>query len=342
LLAVRSKKEAATSLAKNYIPTLRSLKAAQRFFVCLRRFFTQEIKDMITKLDFEKMDRFIYGAMDDAGGTGGQETQTIQSLIDETRAALSVSHSDEWEDLELHQARILLDGGFPQLAVISVGKAIAISGLSLEEYAFGFAIIKRQTRAVSETGLARTSTTVIHQDTAQNLNISEKLIATHLEEVQEQTAKKLLERQVVAASALEQKNRDEAYELLLTQEKALSALHEGEKKIVSHMHDLEHTLSWMAGGYTQQIMPSGSVFDEIYRDIQSTQKETALLLKQHQESISSALKKHQMHIAESLKTLEKADAVNLKVEQEVMAVHLKEEQEIKAVKKAFAGKDAAS
>lgn len=299
---------------------------------------------MITKLDFEKMDRFIYGAMDDAGGASGQEKQAIQSLIDETRTVLSeeAPNIGEWEDLELRQAHILLDTGFPQLAVISVGKAIAISCLSPEEYAFGFAIVKRQTRAVSEIGLADASAKVIRQDTAQILNASEKLVATHLEEVQEQTAKRLLERQVAAADELEQKNLDEAYELSLTQEKALEALHEGEKKIASHIHDLEHTLSWMAGGYAQQIMPSGSVFDEIYHHIQSTQKETAHLLKKHQESIASDLRKHQMHIAGSLKASEEYNAASLKVEQEDMAIHLKEEQEIKALKKALADKDAAS
>lgn len=299
---------------------------------------------MITKLDFEKMDRFIYGAMNDAGGASGQETQAIQSLIEETRTVLSeeAPNIGEWENLELRQAHVLLDAGFPQLAVISVGKAIAINCLSLEEYAFGFAIVKRQTRAVSEIDLANASAKVIRQDTAQKLNTSEKLVATHLEEVQEQTAKRLLERQVAAADELEQKNLDKAYELSLTQEKALEVLHEGEKKIVSHMHDLEHTLSWMAGGYAQRIMPFGSVFDEIYRDIQNTQKDTARILKQHQESIASDLKKHQMHIAESLKASEKYNAANLKAEQEDMAIHLKEEQEIKALKKALADKDASS
>jgi AraC-like DNA-binding protein len=299
---------------------------------------------MITKLDFEKVDRFIYGAMNDAGGTSGQETQTIQDLIDETRTVLSeeTPNISEWEDLELRQAHILLDAGFPQLAFISVGKAIAINCLLPEEYAFGFAVVKRQTRAVSEVGLASASAKVIRQDTAQNLNASEKLVATRLEEVQEQTAKKLLERQVAAASALEQKNLEEAYELSLTQEKALETLHEGEKKIVSHMHDLEHTLSWMAGGYAHQVIPSGTIFDEIYRDIQNTQKETARILKQHHENIASDLKKHQVYIAESLKASEKSDAVNLKTVQEEKAVHLKEEQEIEALKKALADKDAAS
>lgn len=187
---------------------------------------------MITKLDFEKMDRFIYGAMNDAGGANGQETRTIQSLIDETKTVLSEKSSNigEWEDLELRQAHILLDAGFLHLAVISVGKAIAISCLSPEEYAFGFAVVNRQARAVSEIGLANASAKVILQDTAQNLKTSEKLVAMHLEEAQEQTAKRLLERQVAAADELEQKNLDEGYELSLTQEKALEALHEGEKK----------------------------------------------------------------------------------------------------------------
>lgn len=299
---------------------------------------------MITKLDFEKMDRFIYGAMNDAGEASGQKTQTIQGLIDETRTALSeeATNIGEWEDLELRQAHILLDAGFPQLAVISVGKAIAISGLLPEEYAFGVTIVKRQTRAVSEIDLANASAKMLRQDVAQNLNTSEKLVAERLEEAQEQTAKKLFERQVAAASALEQKNRDEAYELLLAQEKALEILHEGEKKIVSHMHDLEQTLSWMAGGYTGQIMPSSSVFDEIYRNIQNTQKETARVLKQHQESIACDLKKHQIHIAESLKASEKVDALVLKIDQETEAIHLKEEHEIKALKKALADKNAVS
>lgn len=294
--------------------------------------------------DFREINAFIRRALDSVGTGGKKETQDIQILIEEAREDLSgtASRVGEWEEFELHQAHTLLDAGFARLAILSVGKAVAIQSLSREEYAFGLDLVRKQARAAAAVEISAASAKVVRLDTASDLKTNEALIATRLEEVQKETARHLLERQVATATELEKKNMDEAYELFLAQEKAMETLQQGEEKILAHMDDLERTLSWMAGGYMDQAASRDSVFDEVCANIQDTQRETAQLLKGHQERIAIELAKHQKHLAASLSSSEKSDALRLKTEQDEAAAQLRERQQIKAIKRSRTDEDGAS
>lgn len=296
---------------------------------------------MHIETDFKNLNKFISDLFNSPEDNPDKETTSLRYLIEETRSSLAVENFPigEWEELELDQSHILLDAGLSRLAMISVIKAIAIYNLSVEEYTFGLSIVRRQTGAVSKMDASRAAAITTRHETAQDLTAAESMVAAHLDRVQEETARRLLDRQLKTASELEKKNSHDAYELLLAQEKAMESLQEGERKIVSHMRDLEQTLSWMGGGYVDQIMPSGSVFDDIYRSIQETQKETALTLKKHQEMIAFNLKKHQKQLAESLKMTEKSEALHLATEQKVAATHLKEAQTLKEIKKEYKDTD---
>src|SRR4051812_25745013 len=64
----------------------------------------------------------------------------VRDLLGKVRESLSPPGQQlgMWETAELNDAEQALDAGFPKLALIAAGKAMAVYRLSEAEYAFGF------------------------------------------------------------------------------------------------------------------------------------------------------------------------------------------------------------
>ncbi|MDP9130596.1 MAG: hypothetical protein M3N35_09440, partial [Candidatus Binatota bacterium] len=73
-------------------------------------------------------------------GRYGEYYNEAREIIDQARRLLALPGQQlgVWETSELNHADRLLDAGFPRLALIAVGAAMAVFQLSANEYAFGF------------------------------------------------------------------------------------------------------------------------------------------------------------------------------------------------------------
>jgi len=93
----------------------------------------------------------IFSELDDM--LSDQASVDVQELISTIREALARPDQQlgSWEAAELNDADHALEAGFQKLALISAAKAMAVSQLSRDEYAFGFRRARYGTQ--QETGL---------------------------------------------------------------------------------------------------------------------------------------------------------------------------------------------
>lgn len=249
-----------------------------------------------------------------------------------------------WEASELNDAEQALEAGFPKIALIAAGKAIAVHQLSDSEYAFGFSVARRPATPdeSSKTHVQGDISRVIaagelfteQKKAANALEKAEEDTARKLGSVEEATAEALADSQSEAAASLLKTDGLAAAELMKAQLAELEGIKANEAARTAHIHEQEQALSWMAGGYTVEyhmpVLPS----QDAYTAMKDTQKTAALVLKGRQVETAADLKASQADTASGLKKSEMIEAAGLKAGQEQAAIELREIQTIKAIQKA--------
>jgi hypothetical protein len=270
----------------------------------------------------------------------------VRDLLDKVRESLSPPGQQlgMWETAELNAAEQALDAGFPKLALIDAGKAMAVHRLSEAEYAFGFDSARRQKNTSAETTKAHTDSGAFQTQAAQELLTGQKEAAHMLAQVEEEAARKLESVEEATATTLAGSQRDAAMallkedgfaasELVRAQAAGLEGLKVSDTARTAQLHEQEQALSWMAGGYSMEYHMPGLSSEDAYTAMNDTQKTAALTLKERQAETAADLKKDQTETASGLKESERLDASTLKTEQQQAALRLREAQTVKAMQK---------
>lgn len=238
----------------------------------------------------------------------------VRNLLRDVRHALG-QQPGAWEALELQDAERALAAGFPRLALISAGKAIAVQQLSPPEYSFGFESARQRKTGeiLMENEEMRHILEGVEADAAKKLESTQKKAATALAESQHKAAAALMDANEAAATALQN-----------VQKAGLEDLKACEKKEAEQRHELENAISWMGGEYGTPVSARDIAIETDHALHLGTDKKAALDLKEQQDKTADDLKKEQAETARGLRKNEEHDAARLKVEQKHTVEEMKE------------------
>ena len=295
----------------------------------------RELNLQIVKM-FSELDSAYYGGAFDG----------VQKFIDQVREVLAPQDQQIglWEASELNHADCALRAGFPRLAMISVGKALAVHQLGADEYAFGFDQIRRGMAALAEADRARAEVMVFRDKAAailradqkgeaQSLLIAQGNVANDLELTQKEAASELSHFQEETAVGLARENLTEAAGLAEKNAGELKIFVEREVRDNLHQQGLGELLSWAAGGYSIEGPKSYASATGLCETMAADKEEAALQLKDRQDGVAKRLKETQVDTARTLQESQSSSAVQLKIEQKQVASKLTEGQTVKAIQK---------
>lgn len=256
----------------------------------------------------------------------------VQKLVVQTTNILTATSQPlgPWEKAELSHAQRALNSGHSKLALIAVGKALAVHQLTQVEYDYGFNFM---TRKISKEEYAN-DLLADQKEAAEALRLVEKDAAQRLSSAEICAATELDKSQKTAASALIQENLVDARMLAIAQAPDLKRLKKEELEKIAHNREREHVISWMTGGYSVEP-PAGldSAPENAHTHASNTQQRAAQELEGSQNMAAIALKISQHKTATNLKENQTQAAINLNEHQEKTARKLAADQESRAVNK---------